>query len=163
MSANDAVMRRAQRLAVRAARGDDLGHCTLGARGVRMHPTREGTLGISARPNTLKRELGNTSMRLQFGVVLGVTASVAIAAFQPAGQGAVGDLRAAAATLGIGLVADLMQLLESPRRLRDPAERAPASDDRRRHSAHGSRLANRGDHLLSIHQTNASGSPLAFA
>jgi hypothetical protein len=97
------------------------------------------------------------------GVVLGFTASVAIAAFRPAGQGAVGDLRAAAATLGIGLVADLMQLLESPRRLRDPAERAPASDDRRRHIAHGSRLANRGDHLLSIHQTNASGSPLAFA
>ena len=34
------------------------------------------------------------------GVVLGFTASVAIAAFQPAGQGAVGDLRAAAATSG---------------------------------------------------------------
>ena len=43
------------------------------------------------------------------------------------------------------------------------AERAPASDDRRRHIAHGGRLANRGDHLLSIHRTNASGSPLAFA
>ena len=85
---------------------------------------------------------------------------------QPSGppdQCAVGDLRAAAATLGIGLVTDLMQLLESPRRLRDQAERAPASDDRRRHIAHGSRLANRCDHLLSIHQTNASGSALALA
>jgi hypothetical protein len=48
------------------------------------------------------------------GVVLGFTASVAIAAFQPAGQGAVGDLRAAAATLGIGLITDLMQLLPCP-------------------------------------------------
>ena len=60
------------------------------------------------------------------GVVLGFAASVAIAAFQPAGQGAVGDLRAAAATLGIGLVADLMQLLESPRRAQR-SSRASAS------------------------------------
>jgi hypothetical protein len=42
------------------------------------------------------------------GVVLCFTASVAVAAFQPAGKGAVGHLRATAATLGIGLVTDLM-------------------------------------------------------
>jgi len=36
-----------------------------------------------------------------------------------------------------------------------------APEDRRRHIAYGSRLANRGD--LPTHRTNASGSPLAFA
>ena len=42
------------------------------------------------------------------GVVLRFTASVAVAAFQPAGQSAVGHLRAASAALGIGLIANLV-------------------------------------------------------
>jgi hypothetical protein len=41
------------------------------------------------------------------GVVLRFTASFAVASFQPAGQGAVGHLRATAAALRIGLIADL--------------------------------------------------------
>ena len=67
-----------------------------------------------------------------------------------------GHLRAAPATLGIGLITDLMQLLPCPGRLGYQAQGEPPSDDRRRHIAHSSRLANRGDHLLSIHHTNAS-------
>jgi len=42
------------------------------------------------------------------GVVLGLAASVAVTAFQPAGQGAMGRLTAPAAALRIGLVADLV-------------------------------------------------------
>jgi len=42
------------------------------------------------------------------GVVLRLTTLGAVAAFQPSGQGAVGHLRATAAALGIGLVADVV-------------------------------------------------------
>jgi hypothetical protein len=66
-------------------------------------------------------------------------------------------LRSEPATLRIGLIADLMQLLESPRRRRDQAERAPPPDDRRRHIAHGSRLAYGRDLFLSTHHTNVIG------
>jgi hypothetical protein len=41
------------------------------------------------------------------GVVLRFTASFAVASFQPTGQGAVGHLRATAAALRIGPIADL--------------------------------------------------------
>jgi hypothetical protein len=75
------------------------------------------------------------------GVILRSLALVAVAALSPPDQCAVAGLGSAAATLRIGLVADLMQLLESPRRRRDQAERAPASDDRRRHIACSRRLA----------------------
>ena len=47
--------------------------------------------------------------------------------------------------LRIGDVADVVQLLESPRRRGDETERAPAADHGWRHVACGSRLANRGD------------------
>ena len=91
------------------------------------------------------------------GVVLRFTALVAVAAFQPAGQGAVDDLRAAAATLGIGLITDLMQLLPCPGRLGYQAQGEPPSDDRRRHIADGGGLAYRGDSFGLAHHTNASG------
>ena len=45
-------------------------------------------------------------------------------------------------TVKVGEVADIVQLLESPRRRRYQAERAPASDDRRRHIARSSRVTN---------------------
>ena len=75
------------------------------------------------------------------GVVLRFTASVAIAAFQPAGQGAVGYLRAAAATLGIGLITDLLQLLQCPWRISDQSKRQPPADNWRCHIAHCGCLA----------------------
>jgi hypothetical protein len=71
--------------------------------------------------------------------------------------------RAPPATLNIGLIADLVQLLNGPRRIGYQAEREPPSDDRRRHIAYSSRSANRGDHLRWTHYTNASGSPFALA
>ena len=74
-----------------------------------------------------------------------------------------GHLRAAAATQGISDIADVVQLLPCPGRLGYQPKGEPPSDDRRRDIAQSSRLANRGDHLLSIHHTNASGSPLALA
>jgi hypothetical protein len=76
------------------------------------------------------------------GVILRSSALVTVAALSPPDQCAVGGLGSAAATLRIGLVPDLMQLLESPRRCRDQAERTPTSDDRRRHIARSGGLAN---------------------
>jgi hypothetical protein len=76
------------------------------------------------------------------GLVLRFTASVTVAAFQPAGQGAVRRLWAASPTLRISDVADLVQLLTCPRRCGEQAEREPPPDDRRRHIAHRSGLAN---------------------
>jgi hypothetical protein len=75
----------------------------------------------------------------------------------------VGHLRAAAATLGIGLITDLMQLLPCPGRPEYQPKGEPPSDDRRRHIAHGGRLANRGDLLGLAHHTNASGASLLLA
>ena len=75
------------------------------------------------------------------GVVLGLAASVAVTAFQPAGQGAVGYLRAAAATLGIGLITDLLQLLQCPWRISDQSKRQPPADNWRCHIAHCGCLA----------------------
>jgi hypothetical protein len=69
-------------------------------------------------------------------------AFVAVAPFQPAGQGAVGYLRAASSALRIGLIADLVQLLQCPGRLIDQPKEEPPTDDRRCHIAHGSGLAN---------------------
>jgi hypothetical protein len=49
--------------------------------------------------------------------------------------------------LGIGKLADLVQLLQRPRRSGNQPKGEPSPDNRRRHTAHSSRLANRGDLL----------------
>jgi hypothetical protein len=54
----------------------------------------------------------------------------------------VGYLRAASSALRIGLIADLVQLLQGPGRLSDQPKGKPAPDDRRRSIARGSCLAN---------------------
>jgi hypothetical protein len=60
--------------------------------------------------------------------VLGLVASGAATSLIPPCHGAVGYLWAASATLGIGLIADLVQLLQCPRRLSDqPKEEPPVS------------------------------------
>jgi hypothetical protein len=73
-------------------------------------------------------------------------------------------LWAASSTLRIGNVTDLVKLLHCPRWPGYQPKGEPAPDDRRRHIAHGSRLANRADLLRSAHHTNGSGpSPFALA
>jgi hypothetical protein len=72
-------------------------------------------------------------------------------------------IRATAATLGISLITDLMQLLPCPRRPGYQAQGEPPSDDRRRHIACCGRLANRGDLLGLAHHTNASDASLLLA
>ena len=59
-------------------------------------------------------------------------------------------LRATSATLRISHIADFMQLLHCPRRPGNQTQREPPPDDRRRHIAHGSRLANRGDEISGL-------------
>jgi hypothetical protein len=76
------------------------------------------------------------------GDVLRFTASVAVAAFQPAGQGAVCRLWAASSTLRIGNVTDLVKLLHCPRWPGYQPKGESPPDDRWRHIAHRSRLAN---------------------
>ena len=90
------------------------------------------------------------------GVVLGFPALVAVASFQPAGQSAVCRLWAASSTIGISKLPNSVQLLHCPRRPRYQPEGDPSPNDRRRHIADRSRLANRGDLLLSTHHPNAS-------
>jgi hypothetical protein len=95
------------------------------------------------------------------GVVLRFTASVAVAAFQPAGQGAVRHLRAAPATLRIGKFPDLVQLLQCPRRPGYQPQGEPPPDDRRRHIACCGGLAYGGDAQFSpVHLSERSDSPL---
>jgi hypothetical protein len=64
------------------------------------------------------------------------------------------------ATIGIGAVSHLLQLLDGPRRLREQAER-PSAELRELIRRTLLPLANRGDLLLSSHHTYVSGaSPL---
>src|SRR5215217_6821821 len=74
-------------------------------------------------------------------VALEVAASCAATSRVPPPHGAVGRTGAAASTVRIGLVADLVKLLECPRRPGDQAEGEPATNHRRRHIAYGSLLA----------------------
>jgi hypothetical protein len=89
-------------------------------------------------------------------VVLGLAASGEATSLIPTRQSAGGYLRATSAALRISHIAHVVQLLQRPRRSGDQPKEEPPPDDRRRHIAHSSRLANRGDLLLSIHHTNAS-------
>jgi hypothetical protein len=90
------------------------------------------------------------------GVVLRFTASVAVAAFQPAGQGAVCRLWATSAALRIKSYRGLHATAAVSRAARISAQGRASAGRQGRHIAHGSRLANRRDLLLSIHHTNAS-------
>jgi hypothetical protein len=69
----------------------------------------------------------------------------------------VGHLKAASSALRIGLIADLVQLLQCPGWLSDQPEGEPPPDNWRRQIAYGSRLANGGDLIRSSHHTNGSG------
>ena len=72
-----------------------------------------------------------------------------------------GYLRAASSALGIGLIADMVQLLPRPGRPGYQAKGELAPDDRRRYIANGSRLAYRGDLVGLAHHAYPSGlSPL---
>jgi hypothetical protein len=62
-----------------------------------------------------------------------------------------------ALVLGIGRVANLVQLLQRPRRIRNQAKETPAPDHRRRHIADRSRLADRGDQLGLAHRMRLAG------
>jgi hypothetical protein len=75
---------------------------------------------------------------------------------QASGSVSVCRLWATSAALRISHIADFMQLLYRPRRPAYQPKGAPAPDDRWRHIAHRSRLANRDD-LPPLHHTNASG------
>jgi hypothetical protein len=78
-------------------------------------------------------------------VVLGLAASVAATSLIPPRHGAVGYPWATSSAMRIRHIADFMQLLHCPGRPWYQPEREPAPHDRRRHIAHGSGLADRGD------------------
>jgi hypothetical protein len=75
------------------------------------------------------------------GVGLELAALTAAASGGPSGYGAVGCTDTGPSALGIGSVADLLQLLKRPGRPGDQPEREPVLDDRSRHIADGGRLA----------------------